>query len=101
MGSPYSVHKQINRIHVVKSNQGFVRTLDIVLRSMGTSSTAVKAEKQGPEWVVYNDLLQAYTEAQNSRSRTLVFLEARYAWRGWEQFQRVIVFDFTSTEPLK
>lgn len=101
MGSPYFVHKQVNRIHVVKSHIGFERILDVILRSMNTTLSTVKVEMQGPEWVVFNDLLQAYAEALNSRSRVLVFLEARYEWRGWEKFQRVVVFDFTSTEPLK
>lgn len=96
MGSPYSVHKQVNRIHVVKSVTGFARIRDLICRSMGHTYESIMEFECGPEWVVLNDLLQAYDEALTSRSRVLVFLEARYEWTGWEKFQRVIVFDFTS-----
>lgn len=95
MGSPYFVHKQVNRIHVVKSQIGFERIRDLISSSMGYNSLT-KVNEFSPEWVVLNDLLQAYQEAEASRSRSLIFLEARYDWLGWEKFQRVIVFDFTS-----
>lgn len=90
MGSPYHVHTQVNRIHVVTSSAGFERIRQIVIRNMGGV-----VNEYSPEWRVLNDLQSAYTEAMSSRSRSLVFLEARYEWQGWEKFQRVIVFDFS------
>jgi len=99
MGSPYFVHKHVNRTHVVRSFDGFNKILEVIARSMGTTtSTVIEAlclDNWSPEGVVFNDLLQAYNEACSSRSRVTLFLEARYEWTGWEKFQRVIVFDFS------
>lgn len=61
---------------------------------MGRATSAVIADRYSPEWVIFNDLLLAYNEAVTGKSRTLVFLEARYEWTGWEKFQRVVIFDF-------
>lgn len=95
MGSPYFVHKQVNRTHVVRSFTGFERILEVVARSMGSSTFTILHSDCGPEKVVFDDLLEAYNQACSSRSRIVVFLEARYEWKGWDLFQRVIVFDFS------
>jgi hypothetical protein len=94
MGSPYFVHQQVNRIHVVRSARGLERVLAIVAKSMGLSDW--RTLKEGPEQVVIHDLLRANDIALYSESRSCVFLEARYEWTGWEKFQRVIVFDYSS-----
>jgi len=95
MGSPYFAHKQVNRIHVVRSFSGFKRILSTIARSMDKTTSAVIADRYSPEWVIFSDLLSAYNGAARSNSRTLLFLEARYEWTGWEKFQRVVVFDFS------
>lgn len=99
MGSPYFAHKQVNRIHVVKTFSGFKKILSIIAASMGSTTSAVIADRYSPEWVIFSDLLGAYNDAARSNSRTLLFLEARYEWTGWEKFQRVIVFDFSGKRP--
>lgn len=95
MGSPYYVHKQVNRIHVVRSFRGFEKILELVARSMGTNLYSVLRGGVGSERVVLDDLLDAYNKANSSRSRSIVYLEARYDWLGWEKFPRVIIFDFS------
>lgn len=98
MGSPYVVHKQVNRIHVVKSAVGFERILSVLLRSMSDTLSIYTIDTCSPEWFVLNDVTSAFFEAMDSNSRALTFLGARYDWRGWEKFQRVIVFDFTGKD---
>lgn len=97
MGSPYFVHKQANRIHVIKTYVGLKRVLPIVLRSMGDvallRADSLKADQCSPEWVVIRDVLIAYRESFMTNSRAVIFLEARYEWLGWDKFQRVIVLD--------
>lgn len=95
MGSPYFVHKQVNRIHVAKTPEGFERILKVICHSMGFDITAVTAETCWPEWVVLNDLYSAEREAANTSSRVVVFLEARYEWTGWKKFQRVVIIDYS------
>lgn len=91
MGSPYFVHQQINRVHVVRSVVGLNRIVNVVKRSMGCDVVSAGS----PEWVVLNDIYSAFRSALASSSRSVVFLESRYEWRGWEKFQRVIIFDFS------
>lgn len=98
MGSPYFVHKQVNRIHVVRTSRGFERILEVIARSMGRDLSTVKVDRYSPEWVVYDNLRSAFDEASGTKSRVAVFLEARYEWRGWEKFQRVVIFDFSGKE---
>lgn len=95
MGSPYSVHRHVNRIHVVKTAAGLGRVLAIVQNSMGlkTVGNHINLLNEGPEWRVIRDMLVAYREAYFTHSRQVVFLEARYEWTGWEKFQRVVIFD--------
>lgn len=97
MGSPYFVHKQANRIHVVRTVVGFQRILKTVMRSMGMHDdlSTIKSRECSPEYRVLEDLYLAYQEAAKSCSRNVVFLESRYEWTGWEKFQRVIIFDFS------
>lgn len=95
MGSPYFVHAHVHRVHVVKTTIGFERILLVVRRSMGLADST-KVDEHSPEWVVLRDLLLSYQRALSSHSRVVVYLEARYEWRGWEKFQRVIVFDFSN-----
>lgn len=105
MGSPYFVHQQADAIHVVRSMEGFFRILNVVTTSMGLLDPDIHSFedldrvmsflRNDPEWVVLNDLLSAYTTSRENRERRIVFLEARYEWRGWEKFQRVIIFDRT------
>lgn len=64
---------------------------------MGKTTSAVKADRYSPEWVIYDQLCTAYQDAYGTKSRTLLFLEARYEWTGWEKFQRVVVFDFSGS----
>lgn len=96
MGSPYFVHKQINRIHVIKTLVGLGRVLPIVVRSMGKRSLANHinlVDERSPEWVVLRDVLNAYRESFHTNSRAVIFLEARYEWTNWDKFQRVLVLD--------
>lgn len=97
MGSPYSVHRQVNRIHVVKSVAGLNKILFTVMNTMGVQSTGEPMHdlvaQWCPEWVCLRDILLAYRESYHTNSRQTIFLEARYEWKGWKKFQRVIIFD--------
>lgn len=96
MGSPYFVHRQVNRIHVVKTAAGLERVLSLVQRSMGVKIIDTRinlVDRCCPEWVVIRDVLLAYREAFMTHSRQVIFLEARYEWTGWEKFQRVLILD--------
>lgn len=96
MGSPYFVHRQVNRIHVVKTVGGLARVLTLVQRSMGMKiiDTNINlVDRCCPEWVVIRDVLLGYREAFLTNSRQTIFLEARYEWTGWEKFQRVLILD--------
>lgn len=96
MGSPYFVHRQANRVHVIKTAVGLSRVLDIVLKTMypHRMTTAIDSVDDGcPEWVVLRDILKAYRASFHTNSREVIFLEARYEWTGWEKFQRVIIID--------
>lgn len=94
MGSPYFVHQQANRIHVVRSDVGFNRILGVIVKSMGMPDINHVSD-YSPEYRVIQDITQSYTAARESNSRSVVFLESRYEWLGWEKFQRVIIFDFS------
>lgn len=97
MGSPYSVHRQVNRIHVIKSVASLNKVLFTVMRTMGIRSFEApmhdQVEQWSPEWVCLRDILLAYRDSYQTNSRQTIFLEARYEWKGWEKFQRVIIFD--------
>lgn len=104
MGSPYLVHSQVSRIHVVKTLRGFKSVLNIVAKSMNSGHVRYfnpDMDSSCPEWVVFRDILLAYRDAFLNSSRSVVFVEARYEWDGWENFQRVIVIDLClGGEPL-
>lgn len=106
MGSPYSVHRQVNRIHVVKSVASLNKILFTVMRTMGVRSFDAPMHdlvaQWSPEWACLRDILLAYRESYTTNSRQTIFLEARYEWTGWEKFQRVIIFDNcrSTFEPL-
>jgi hypothetical protein len=51
--------------------------------------------EDGPEWRVLRDIYSNYRIAWLNNQRSMVFLEARYEWTGWEKFQRVVIFDFS------
>jgi hypothetical protein len=96
MGSPYFVHKQANRIHVIKTASGLARILNTVQNTMGVRSIdnlINLVDDCSPEWVVIRDILLAYRSSFHTNSRQVIFLEARYEWTGWEKFQRVIIID--------
>lgn len=95
MGSPYFVHQQANRVHVVRSTTGFERIWKVIANSMNVSHLITEDLIDSPEGVVYGSLREAYSNAIFSKSRVVVFLESRYEWHGWEKFQRVIIFDFS------
>lgn len=96
MGSPYSVSTQVNRVHVVKTFQGFLRILKIVKSSMNCENF----DEFGPEWRTLDEITQACNSARASCSRTVVSIEARYEWRGHEKFARVIIFDFSRCKQM-
>lgn len=103
MGSPYFVHKAVNNVNVIKTEKGFFRLLDQVCGTMsldrrfGKTSEVVEfiEDNTGPETVVLDELFTEFLSAITSRKRSVLFLESRYEWHGWEKFQRAIVFDFT------
>ncbi len=97
MGSPYFVHKHTNAVHVVRTIRGFERILEVVATSMGIRN-ADSVSEYSAEWITLRDLRDMFASAWETRSRQVVFLEARYEWHGWEKFQRVIVFDFTQKD---
>lgn len=95
MGSPYLVHTQVNRIHVIRTQAGFTKVCRIVARTMGIHDSYDLLDLEGPEAVVMNGLREAFTDAFLNNRRVVLFLEARYEWTNWEKFQRVIVLDLT------
>lgn len=99
MGSPYFVHKQANRVHVVRSYRGFNKLLDTICHTFedGRTLDIVSQDYCSPEWRVLHDLYSSFRDAWLTNSRQVVFLEARYEWSGWEKFQRIIVFDFSGS----
>lgn len=94
MGSPYFVHAHVNSVHVVRTSRGFERILEIVRTSMGVPKSTAENECT-PEYGVLRSLRESYTQASSEKLRVVVFLEARYDWRDWEKFQRVIILDFS------
>lgn len=95
MGSPYYVHQQANRVHVVRTLVGFERIWKVIANTMNVSHLNTEDLVGSPEGEVHENLCVAYADAVSSRSRVVVFLESRYEWNGWEKFQRVIIFDFS------
>lgn len=110
MGSPYHVHSY-GTVHVVKTERGFLAIAKIVLSSAGikcsitsfnslTDLRCLLNELAGGDYGLLHDLLLGFDTAVFQRSRLALFLEARYEWKGWEKFQRSIVFDFTRYDVL-
>lgn len=107
MGSPYFVHTTSQNISVIRTEVGFLRTLPSILGTLGVwdclDFSSVRTVElslsliDGPAYVVLVDLIQAFKTASQQSKRTVVFLGARYEFRGWEKFQRVIVFDMTKS----
>lgn len=106
MGSPYHVH-EFDRVHVIRTARGFSNLLSVLVKrvapELSTQSLEVVFTEtsriwDGPEGPLFNSIFSCFGRAILHKRRTALFLEARYEWKGWEEFQRSIIFDFSGED---